>query len=91
MHWLNIWSDNGFKYLSQEFNGDLLELVKKKECIHMNISTVLKSFLKINYLIGVNFLVLSKMNALVKKTIHMLLMFGMCLKGMQWVIIMTFI
>ena len=30
MHWLNIWSDNGFKYLLQEFNGDFSELVKQK-------------------------------------------------------------
>ena len=30
-------SDNDFKHLSQKFSGDLLELVKKKECIHMNI------------------------------------------------------
>ena len=29
-------SENDFKYLSQEFSGDLLELVKnKKECIRM--------------------------------------------------------
>ena len=43
----------------------------------MNIWTVLKSFLKINYLIGVNVLVLSKVNALVKKIIYMLIMLGM--------------
>ena len=31
-------SDNDFKYLSQEFNGGLLELVKQKGgCIHMDI------------------------------------------------------
>ena len=45
-----------FKYLSH--SGGLIELVKKKESIHMNIWTVLKSFLKINYLICVDFLVL---------------------------------
>ena len=30
-------SDNNFKYLLQKFSGNLLELVKQKECIHMNI------------------------------------------------------
>ena len=43
-------SDNDFKYLSEEFSGELLELVKEKG--------VLKSFLKINCLINLNFLVL---------------------------------
>ena len=33
-------SEMDFKYLSQEFNGDFVELVKQKECIHMNIWTV---------------------------------------------------
>ena len=46
----------------------------------MNIWTVLKRFLKISYLIGVNILVILKINALVKKIIYMLLMFRMCLK-----------
>ena len=41
----------------------------------MNIWTVLKSFLKINYPTGVNFLILKKMSVLVKKTIHRLLIF----------------
>ena len=46
-------SDNDFKYLPEEFNDDFLKLVKQKgECIHMNIWTVLRSFLKINYLIS---------------------------------------
>ena len=59
-------SDNNFKHLSQEFNGDLLGLVKQKGAIcHMNTQTVLKCFLKINYLIGVNFIVLLKINVLV--------------------------
>ena len=47
----------------------------------MNRWTVFKSFLKINYLVGVNFIVLQKMNTLLKKVIYMLLIFGgMCLK-----------
>ena len=38
-------SDNDFKYLSKEFSGEFLKLVKQK------------GFLKINYLIGLIFLV----------------------------------
>ena len=30
-------SDNGLKHLSEEISGEFLELVKQKECIHMNI------------------------------------------------------
>ena len=41
-------SEINLNYLSQEFSSDLLELVKQKDCIHMNIWTVLKSFMKIN-------------------------------------------
>ena len=51
-------SDNDSKYLSKEFSGDLLELVKQTECIRMNIWMVLKKFLKINYPTDVNFIVL---------------------------------
>ena len=49
---------NYFKYLSQGFSGDLLELVKQKEFIHMDIWTVLKSFLNIDFSIDVNFILL---------------------------------
>ena len=48
--------DEDFKYLSEEFSGEFLRLVNQK-CILMSIRTVLKSFLKINYLINVSFLV----------------------------------
>ena len=49
-------SDNDFKYLSEEFSGEFLELVNEKgvyPCEYMN-----RIFLKINYLIGLNVLVL---------------------------------
>ena len=54
-------SDNDFKYLSEEFSGEFLKLIKQKgvylyECIFMSV--FLRSFLKINYLIDVSFLVL---------------------------------
>ena len=48
-------SNNDFKYLSQEFSGGLLKLAKEYP---YELSTVLKSFLKMNYLIGVNFLII---------------------------------
>ena len=47
-------SDNKFKYLSKEFSGEQLKLVKRK---NMNIWTVLNSFLKVNYMIRGNFIV----------------------------------
>ena len=50
-------SDDGFKYLSEEFSGQKLELVKKKEFILMNILTVLKNLKKVIYLILTSFLV----------------------------------
>ena len=51
-------SDNGFKYLSGEFLGDLLRLIKQKGMYPYEYITVLQSFLKINCLISVKFLVL---------------------------------
>ena len=51
-------SDNYFQHLLQEFNGDLLKLIKEKEYIHMNTRAVSKSFLKNNYLIDLYFIVL---------------------------------
>ena len=73
--------DNDFKHLSQEFNGGTLKLVKQKGVYpYDNTQTILKSFLKNNYLIDLNFIVLYKMNVLVKKIIYMLIMFGICLK-----------
>ena len=73
------WSEMDFKYLSQEI-GDLPEFTNKTECINMNTWAVLKGFLIKNYLIAVIFLVLQQMNVLMKKTIDMLLMFGIRLK-----------
>ena len=53
-------SENDFKYLSEEFSSEFLKLVKKDVCIHMHIWTILRSFLKINYLMDVSFLVPKK-------------------------------
>ena len=47
-----------------------------------------KKILMKNYLISENLLGLQIMNALVKKTIHILSMFGINFKWIQWVIIM---
>ena len=51
-------SETDFKYLSQEFSGDLLELVKQKEVYPSEYMDSFKIFLKIKYLTGVNFKVL---------------------------------
>ena len=55
-------TDNDFKYLSQEFTSGMLELVKQKGVYPydtlLNTMTVLKSFLIKNYLIDVNFIIL---------------------------------
>ena len=48
-------SDKNFKYLSEEFRGDLLGLVKQKGVYPYEY---MNSFKKINYLISVDFLVL---------------------------------
>ena len=47
-------SNNDFKLLLQEFNGDLLKLVKQKE---VHLYKCMGSLLKNNYLIDLNFLV----------------------------------
>ena len=51
-------SDNDFKYLSQEFCGEQLKLVKQKGVNPYEYMKSFQSFLKINFLIGVIFLVL---------------------------------
>ena len=48
-------TDNDSKYLYQEFSGEQLSLVKQKGVYPYEY---MKSFLKINCLIGVNFVVL---------------------------------
>ena len=78
-------SDNDFKYLSQEFSGDLLGLIKQNGVYPYNLWTALKSLLKINYQANTNFLVLKmtillKMSILVQKTTQHLLMFRMLSK-----------
>ena len=47
--------DKDFKYLSEKYSVEFLKLVKEKGVC---IRTILKSVLKINYLIGVSLLVL---------------------------------
>ena len=51
-------TDNDFKYLSEEFSSEFLELVKQKEVSPYEYIASLRSFLKRNYLINVSFLVL---------------------------------
>ena len=49
-------SDSDFKYLSEEFSGEKLELVKKKG-IYPYEYLVLKNLKKVTYLILINFVV----------------------------------
>ena len=51
-------SDNDFKYLSEEFSGEFLELVKQKGVYPYQYMDSLRGFLKINYVIDVSSLVL---------------------------------
>ena len=50
-------SDSDFKYLSKGFSGGQLKLVKQKGLYPYKHIDSLESFLKINYLISVNFIV----------------------------------
>ena len=70
---------NDFKYLSSEFGGEQLELVKKKG-VYLYEYMNMKGFKKIDYLIKIVFLVLWKIVVLVKKNILELVMFGKFLK-----------
>ena len=51
-------SDNDFRYLSLERSGDLLELVNQKGMYPYEYMDSFKNFLKMNYSLGVNFVVL---------------------------------
>ena len=51
-------TDDGFRYLSEEFCGDLLELISQKGVYPYDTWTALKRFLRMNCLIDVNVLVL---------------------------------
>ena len=51
-------SNDDCKYLSQEFSGDLLKLIKQEGVYPYEYMDSFKKFFDKNYLIGVNFLVL---------------------------------
>ena len=51
-------TDNGFRHLSEEFCGDLLELISQKGVYPYDTWAALKRFLRINCLTDVNVLVL---------------------------------
>ena len=48
-------SDNDFKFLSEEFSGEFLKLGKQKGVYPYEYLDNFERFLKINYLINVNF------------------------------------
>ena len=50
--------DNDFRYLTQEFNGEQLNLVKQKFLYPYEYINSFEKFLKINCLIGMNVIVL---------------------------------
>ena len=80
-----------FKYLSQELSGDLLELVKHKGLYPYEYMSTFKKFFEYKFPDRCALFSFYKISALVNKTIHILLMFGIRLKRTQWVVIMIFI
>ena len=52
----NLGSED-FKYLSEEFSGEKLEMVQEKEFILMSILTALRNLKRVVCLILINFLV----------------------------------
>ena len=78
---------DGFKYLSQEFDNNVLDLVKQKACILMSIWVFSKNISK-NGLAKKSFIVPWTAEDLWKKNINMFLMFWKNLKWKQWKIIM---
>ena len=73
-------SDNEFKYSLQKFSGDLLELVKQKGMYPYKYINNFKMLFENKLPNRCECFRSVKKSALVKKIIHMLLMFGMCLK-----------
>ena len=65
-------SENDFNYLSQEFSGNFLELVKQKGLYPYEYMGSFKKFSKINFF---SFL---KDECVSEKIIYMILMFGIC-------------
>ena len=73
-------SDNDFKYLSQKFSGDLLELVKQKGVYPYEYMDSFEKFSEIKSSHRSKFFSLLKNKHISEKTIYMLSMFGMHLK-----------
>ena len=76
-------SNNDFKHLSQEFSGDLLELVKQKGVYPYEYMDSFKKFFEDKLPNRCEFFSSLKFECISKKTIPMLLMFGIRLKGIQ--------
>ena len=73
-------SDNDFKYLSEEFSGDLLKLVKQKGVYPYEYMNSFKKFSEDKLPDKCNFFSFLKGECIKEKIIDMLLMFEMCLK-----------
>ena len=77
-----------FKYLSQEFDSDVLDLVKEKDFIFMSVWVVLK-ILKKNYQAKKSFMARWKVKKLVINRMNMFLRFRIDLKWKRWKTITT--
>ena len=66
--------DKEFKYLVEEFGAENLKILKQKGAFLMNIWTVLKNLMKINYVLESIFIVQQKIKKLVKMVKYQMVM-----------------
>ena len=80
-----------FKYLSQKFSGDLLKLVKQKEVYSYEYMDSSEKFLEKTLPDKCNFFSSLKGKCISEKDYLHSMLFGICLKRIQWLIIIIFI
>ena len=84
-------TDNAFRYLTEEFSGELLGLVKQKGVYSYEYMDSFEKFSKDKLPVRYKFFSSVKYEYISEKNIDMLLMFGIRLKWIQLVIILIFI
>ena len=84
-------TDNAFRYLTEEFSGELLGLVKQKGVYSYEYTDSFEKFSKDKLPVRYKFFSSVKYEYISEKNIDMLLMFGIRLKWIQLVIILIFI
>ena len=84
-------TDNAFRYLTEEFSGELLGLVKQKGVYSYEYMDSFEKFSKDKLPDRYKFFSSVKYEYISEKNIDMLLMFGIRLKWIQLVIILIFI